>query len=278
MRNYTRVLLFVTVFAVATSAMAGIRVAVTPFEAGDYSLNQYTEYARGELENLIVSFVGIEVVERSRMDEMAQELAFGNFSGMADAGKVAQFGNMAGAKILVTGSILKVEIEEKGFGGLGISTRSSKAVATVRIRAYDVEKGTVIYSQNFKSDSSGFGGTFGRRGRSASGGSGKRDKESAAIESAMKSLAEDSEFKDLFTKLNSSSSQAAKLKIEIDPTPDNCDVEVNDVYLGSTPITIELTQGVAVTIKLTKGGFLPWEKKVLPTPGMRITPELEGKQ
>lgn len=69
----------------------------------------------------------------------------------------------------------------------------------------------------------------------------------------------------------------AKILIEVSPTPDNCDLEVNGVYQGSTPASIELTQGVTVTIKLTKADYLPWEKTVLPKPGMRISPELEKK-
>lgn len=69
----------------------------------------------------------------------------------------------------------------------------------------------------------------------------------------------------------------AKILIEVSSTPDNCDLEVNGVYQGLTPVSIELYQGVTVTIKLTKAGYLPWEKTVLPKPGMRISPELEKK-
>jgi len=69
----------------------------------------------------------------------------------------------------------------------------------------------------------------------------------------------------------------AKGKIEVVSTPDRCDLEIDGVYKGSTPITIELTQGVVVKIRLTKAGYLPWEKAVEPLPGMRISAELEKK-
>jgi hypothetical protein len=40
---------------------------------------------------------------------------------------------------------------------------------------------------------------------------------------------------------------------------------------------LEFTPGATVTIKLTKAGYLSWEKTVAPEPGMRIMPELEKK-
>lgn len=249
---------------------AQIRVAVTPFESADYSLQKYAEYARGELENLILSFGNVEVVERARMDQINKELAFGNFSGMADESKIAQYGKMAGAKILVTGSLLKADTEVKGFGGYGVSTRSSQTVATIRVRACDVEKGVIVYSTTVKGSSSSFS--------TNAGGSGNRDPQSAAVEDALKNLGKDAKFKELFAKLDKGPDQkAAAIKIEIKPIPDNCDLEVNGVYRGSTPLTLELSEGVTVTIKLTRAGYVPWEKTVMPVAGMHISPELEKK-
>lgn len=260
----------ILLFVITSTVFAEIRVAVTPFEYSDHGLQRYAPYARGELENLIMGFGNVVIVERARMDQMTQELAFGNVSGMTDPNKVAQFGKMSGASILVTGSLLKVDKQGKDFRGFGISTRSSQSVATIRIRAYDIEKGTVIYSTTVKGSSSGFNTNY--------GGGGVNDESSSAIEDAMKNLGQDIKFKELFTMLGSGTSKTAdKIKIELSPTPNNCDIEINGVYQGSTPTTIELIQGSTVTIKLTKAGHLPWEKTVAPIPGMRIAPELEKK-
>lgn len=260
----------ILIFAINSPVFAEIRVAITPFEYSDYALQRYAPYARGELENLIMGFGNVVIVERARMDQMTQELSFGNFSGMTDPKQVAQFGKMSGANILVTGSLLKVDKQEKNFGGFGIRTRSSQSVATIRIRAYDVEKGTVIYSTTVKGSSSGFSTNY--------GGGGVKDESSSAIEDAMKNLSQDIKFKELFTKLDSGSNKTAnKIKVELLPTPNNCDIEINGVYQGSTPATIELVQGSTVNIKLTKAGYLPWEKTVVIIPGMRISPELEKK-
>ena len=249
-------------------AHAQIRVAVTPFEA-DPALQRYTSYARGELENLIMGFGNVAIVERARMDQMTKELSFGNFSGMTDATQVATFGKMAGASILVTGSLLKADTETKGFTGFGISTGQAQTTATIRVRAYDVEKGTVVYSSTATGSTSSFRTNF--------GGAGKTDQASAAIEDAMKNLAKDESFKVVFARLEAGRPQAGQVKIEIAPTPSNSDIEINGVYKGSTPATLEFTPGATVTIKLTKAGYLSWEKTVEPAPGMRIMPELEKK-
>lgn len=265
--------LLMTCFLSLAYGQSKIRVAVTPFEC-ERGLERYGAYCRDELENLIVNFGTAEIVERARMDQMAKELAFGSFSGMTDTSQVAKFGKMVGANILVTGSLLKVDTEQKGFGGFGIATKKSQTVATIRIRAYNVEKGTIIYSQTVKGSTESFG--VGVRG--SSGGGQSADERSVAIEGAMKNLAQDDQFKNMFAKVISGESQTAKrIKIEVVPTPDNCDIEVNGVYQGSTPASINFTPGVTVTIKLTKAGYLPWEKNVAVMPGMRISPELEKK-
>src|SRR5262245_27239234 len=245
---------------------AQVRVAVTPFEA-EHSLQRYTPYARGELENLIMSFGNVAIVERARMDEMNKELSFGQMSGMADAKEVAKFGKMSGASVLVTGSLLKVDAEKKGFNGFGISTGSSQTTATIRVRAYNVEKGTLVYSTTASGSASSF--------RTSVGSMGKSDEASAAIEEAMKSLAKDEKFRVIFASI---APQTAKIRTEVAPVPENCDIEINGVYQGSTPATLDFAPGTTVTIKLSKAGYLPWEKTVAPAAGMRIAPELEKKR
>ena len=176
-----RILIIAAAWAMCGSGLsvahAQIRVAVTPLEA-DPGLQRYTAYARGELENLIMGFGNVAIVERARMDQMTKELSFGNFSGITDATQVASFGKMAGASILVTGSLLKADTETRGFTGFGISTGQAQTTATIRVRAYDVEKGTVVYSSTATGSTSSFRTNF--------GGAGKTDQASAAIEDAMK--------------------------------------------------------------------------------------------
>jgi hypothetical protein len=72
-------------------------------------------------------------------------------------------------------------------------------------------------------------------------------------------------------------SSRAKVKVEITSVPENCELEVNGVYQGLTPLSIELPQGVPAVIRLSKAGYIPWEKTILPRSDMSLSPELEKK-
>ena len=72
-------------------------------------------------------------------------------------------------------------------------------------------------------------------------------------------------------------STPAKIRLDISSIPESCDVEIDGIYQGLTPITIELNQGVPVKVKISKAVYISWEKTILPKSDMRISPELEKK-
>lgn len=270
MTNIMRILMVtLSVFFVSATANAEISVAVTPFEASNYQLKKYINYARGELENIIMENDDVVVVERERMDKMTKEGSFGNFSGLADPSTSMKFGRMVGAQLLFTGSLLKADTKKKGFSGFGVSTKSKSTVATVRIRAYDAEKGIVIFSTTLKGSSSSFSTSF--------GGEGDEDPVSIAIEHALSKLKENKKFTRLFKTSHGGSAESAQIEVEFASTPDNCDVEVNGVYYGSSPMTVKLSSGTTVKVKISKPGYEIWEKTLMPREGMKIKPELIKK-
>ena len=251
-------------------AYAQTNVAVTPFETSNYRLKKYTDYARGKLEDLIMEQNNVVVVERKRMDKITEEGSFGNFSGLADPSTSMRFGRMVGAQLLFTGSLLKADTKKKKFSGFGVSTQSKSTVATIRIRAYNAEKGTIIFSTTLKGSSSSFSTNF--------GGEGDEDPVSMAIEHALSKLKDNKKFTTLFVKSNgNSSSNIAKIKIEFAPTPNNCDVEINGVYYGSSPMNVNLHSETTVKVKISKPGYETWEKTLMPRKGMKIKPELIKK-
>jgi hypothetical protein len=251
----------------AFQALAEVTVAITPFEAQGYSLKKHTAYARGALEDIVMEQDNVTVVERARMDEMTKEGTFGNFSGLADPSTSIKFGKMSGAQILFTGSILKVDTEKKGFSGFGVSASSKSTLATVRVRAYNAEKGTVIFSKTLKGSNSSFSTSY--------GGSGDADPASMAIEDAISKLNESKKFAKLFINKQPKKNEVSMVSVEFAPQPDNTDVEVNGVYYGSTPMNIDLPSGSPIKVKLSKPGFVIWEKSLFPRDGMKVNTELE---
>ena len=259
-------LLTVAAFAVMP-ALAQVRVAVTPFEVDNPSLWQYADSARDDLENTIVNFGNVEIVERARMDAMVQETQLGQTSGLIDSSSAVQFGHMLGARYLATGTLMKVDADVKTFQGYGVSTRTTVVTAALRVRVYDIEKGTIAYSNKVEGQTSAFA--------TNSGGQVSSDIAAKAIDDALAKLASDEKFSNLFARMNGKQPAVASVDVEIAPVPDNCDIEVNGVYQGSSPTRLALPEGGTVTIRLSKAGFQPWEKKVGVRSDMRIAPELE---
>jgi hypothetical protein len=62
--------------------------------------------------------------------------------------------------------------------------------------------------------------------------------------------------------------------LDISSIPESCNVEIDGIYKG---LTSELNQGVPVKVKISKPGYIPWEKTILPRSDMRILPELKKK-
>jgi hypothetical protein len=155
---------------------------VTPFEADD-SLQRYTPYVRAQLEKLIMSLGNVLLLDRNRVD-----------SRIADPSQAAQFGKIAGASIVVTGSLLTLATENKQSD----KTSSSRSVVTMHIRAYDVDKKTLAYSSPVSGAASS--------ARANIAGVGKTDESSAAIEAAIRSLGNDPRFRDSSVRRNKSRS------------------------------------------------------------------------
>ena len=247
---------------------AQVTVAVTPVEADDYHLRNHTEFVRAAIEDLLVNLGGIQIVERTRMDAMTQEMAFGNTSGLAD-NHVAEWGRMSGAQFLLTASILNRQEDQKGFSGYGVRTSSKKLQVTVRVRVYEIQSGLIVFSKTVKGEDQGFQTNF--------GGSGSNDSEAKALSKALDALSQDGEFREVFTHINKPE-EGPKVTVNFEPIQPSCDLEINGVFVGNTPLTSQLVSGQSVTIRLSKAGYAAWEKTIQPRENLKVAPELELKQ
>jgi hypothetical protein len=52
-----------------------------------------------------------------------------------------------------------------------------------------------------------------------------------------------------------------KVSALVESNPNNCDIEVDGVYVGSTPVELQLKEGVH-GVKVSRSGFIAWEKTV----------------
>ncbi|MBF0291800.1 MAG: PEGA domain-containing protein [Nitrospinae bacterium] len=52
-----------------------------------------------------------------------------------------------------------------------------------------------------------------------------------------------------------------KVSALVESTPSNCDIEIDGVYVGVTPVELQLKEGVHA-MKVSRSGFIAWEKTV----------------
>jgi len=108
-------------------------VAVVDF-ANDTGEARFDNLKRGISESLVTKLAKrpeLHLVERSQIDKAIKEIGFGQ-TAFADSSKTAQLGKMAGAGVIVTGSIVK--------GGSRFE---------INVRMLDVETGKVLVSESY---------------------------------------------------------------------------------------------------------------------------------
>ncbi len=64
-----------------------------------------------------------------------------------------------------------------------------------------------------------------------------------------------------------------KVTTLIESSPTSCDIEVDGVYVGTTPVQLSLQEGVHF-VRLHKEGFIDWERTVKAYNGLVISPTL----
>ncbi|MCB0689375.1 MAG: hypothetical protein KDC53_22710 [Saprospiraceae bacterium] len=105
------------------------------------------------LSNALVECGCFSVVERSRMDDLMDELSLG-MDGTVSSKSAAQVGNLLGAQYLVMGTITEFAENESGGGAIGLLKKVGAGVGLTQahvgliIKVVEVETGQVILSKS----------------------------------------------------------------------------------------------------------------------------------
>jgi len=251
-------------WAVTGTAARPVAV-VTPLETQNYSLGRQSGTAHAYIEDALVNSGTASVVDRQRMDAMVQELGFGSYSGLADPAKAARFGKMLGAHYLVQGTLMDLREEVREFSGYGVDTRNTITSAAVRVRVMALETSEIVFSRIFNGSKT--------EAETNSGAQTVGDAPGAAVRDALQKLVADANFRGVFEGFTPPGEQP-EITVAVSCTNNPCDLELNGVYVGSTPTEIALPEGNASDIKISKAGFQAWNKRVQPREGMQINVEL----
>ncbi|HVY60325.1 MAG TPA: CsgG/HfaB family protein [Planctomycetota bacterium] len=225
-------------------------------------IDRWSEAPRGILEDVLVN-AKVSVVERQRVDSMLQE---SQFKGMTDDGQGVALGKLLGANFVLMGTVWSVNAESKSFSGYGVQTEMIVVAAELRVRLIDIESGRVVASKRCKGEK--------RFQKSQFGGAQDSDVAFKVIENALDSLSKDEDFLSA-VRGPASKPKEGMVNVSFEPIPGNCDVDIDGVYAGGSPLTVPLVSGRPVKVKISKAGYQPWEKQIIPAVGQKpITPEL----
>jgi curli biogenesis system outer membrane secretion channel CsgG len=127
-------------------AQQNMTVAVLNFESQS---SQGTKYAQKAADLMIneLSRMGINVVERKRLDAVVQEQAF-NASGNVDTQTAVNIGKMLGANVILLGTINRLGVGQNTLR-VGDSTITRyNTQADINVRAVNVQTGAIIFSDS----------------------------------------------------------------------------------------------------------------------------------
>ena len=97
--------------------------------------------------NVLVNDGRFAVYERSRLEEIIDEIEFQHFSGLVDPTTAVRIGQLAGVDIVLSGRVSNVQFSKGGsvtLGGVRLSRSSTKVSMTVR--AIEVATGRILFS------------------------------------------------------------------------------------------------------------------------------------
>ena len=128
------------------------RVAVVGFDstAPGYSWrigSNFSNSATDLMINILVNDGRFAVYERTRLEDIVDEIEFQNYSGLVDPSTAVKIGQMAGVDIILSGSISNIQFSKGGslsIGGVRLKKSSTKVSMTVR--AIEVATGRILFS------------------------------------------------------------------------------------------------------------------------------------
>lgn len=234
----------------------------------DISTDKYSSAPRAILEDMIVN-AGVSVVERQRLDLALKEEDYKDFNAFSED-KAVKLGRKLGANAIVLGTIVRAENQDAKFEGYGIQKKIKKVSCELQVRVFDVDSNEIVASKICKGAAT-YKYLEGSGDLLASG-----DVVHDIVETALEQLRDDPGF---FDKLlgKTSREKTQDVEVAIEPSPANCDIEVDGNFVGNSPTILSFPVGESIKIRLSKVGYLPWEKSIAPTKGMKLTPELQKR-
>jgi len=201
------------------------------------------------------------VLERERITAVVQELGF-VYSGLVDQESTAiEIGKLLGADFVDLGSILDYSTDTLVYSGYGYGLQVKNTVYTmqVSVKLVAVNTGRIVYAEVLEDNEKVLEAGPLRIGL--------QGVEKRLLTKILR------QFVDHVSQLENLDRGQAELRlveVVFESVPAGANVEINGIYIGSTPIVYSLEDGKVYQIRITYPGTTPWEMQVRAYEGLVV--------
>ena len=239
-------------------------VAVADFSntSGSY-LPRVGESASEILSVMLAQTDKFNIVEREKLQMLLTEQGFIQSGLVNNEQSIVQIGKLLGADYMITGSVVSYGRRKVKFSGYGLRTEKIVTEMTISLKVLDVASGKIEFASLYNSEVE-----EGSTGSLMTG----SDHNTRTL--LMKNLQFATE--DVAEKILPEQEETEEVEISLTSEPSGADIEINGIYYGNTPLSIQLKPGIyQVTISLAD--YNPWKKKINAYEGLRVNAVLEHK-
>ncbi|HEX3477378.1 MAG TPA: PEGA domain-containing protein, partial [Kofleriaceae bacterium] len=170
---------------------------------------------------------------------------------------------------LVTGSIIRYDVERRTFAGFGTSALQDVFRMALSLQILDVKSGRVQFSKSFEVERTS------QYPKASSAPSQPIDRTSELLEALLEQA--QPEIRSALAQVVGGLPVAGQfLDVPVTSTPANADVILGGIYMGKTPITLQLASDIH-EIKIVLAGYEPWSRRFRAEPGKGISATLVPK-
>jgi hypothetical protein len=203
---------------------------------------------------------GVALVTRDRLDAVRQEIKLPDM--LQTSKGITNVGHLLQADALVTGSIVRYDVERRTFEGYGTTALTDVFRMARSLQILDVESGRVQFSKNFDVERSK------HYPKASSAPHQPADLSSELLEALLAQAQLD--IRRALTQVVGGLGAAGQLiDVQVSSSPAGADVILNGIYMGKTPKTLQVAFDIH-EIRLVLPGYEPWTRRFRAEPSKGI--------
>lgn len=256
------VLVFCAILLIGLSALAGAeprRVAVVDFDDRTGQGLAGIGDTAGEILGISLAKSGLfEVVERAKLDRIMEEHAL-SVSGLVDSEKnMLALGKLLNANSIITGSVLEFSKRVQTITAYNVTTTKAVFHLEVSVKELEINTAKICFADIFDADHE----VLVTGNTSLTMTEITRQLLKLALAKAAEAMVAAEKVR------NQPVATEAEVMVAFGSDPDGCDVVIDGIYVGATPLDVPVKEGVHL-IKISRSGYIPWENKVRVYSGMK---------